>query len=89
MSEFIKCEVADHIAVVTMDAPPVNAQGREFHDQLAATFDRIGDREDVRVVIITGAGKVFSAGADIRARRGIGAEPGDRWAHSRRARESG
>ena len=62
--------------------------GREFHDQLAATFDRIGDREDVRVVIITGAGKVFSAGADIRARRGIGAEPGDRWAHSRRARES-
>ena len=47
-TEVIKCEVADHIAVVTMDAPPVNAQNRQFHEETMAVFDALGDRDDVR-----------------------------------------
>jgi enoyl-CoA hydratase/carnithine racemase len=39
------------------------------------------------VAILTGAGKVFCAGADIKARLGREPQPGDFWQHSRRARE--
>lgn len=84
----IRTEVADHIAVVTMDAPPVNAQNAQFSSELALAFDVISDRDDVRVAVLTGAGKVFSAGADMRGRQSLGATPGERWQHMRRVRES-
>lgn len=86
-TKVIKCEVADHIAVVTMDKPPVNAQDRQFHEEMMAVFDSLSDRDDVRVAVLTGAGRVFSAGADIKARAGQARGPGDNWQHNRRARE--
>ena len=85
--EVIRCAVDDHIAVVTMDNPPVNAQDRRFHEEMALTFDRLSDQDDVRVAILTGAGKIFSAGADIKARAGAARGVGETWQHSRRARE--
>lgn len=86
---FIRTDIADHIAVVTMDAPPVNAVSTEFMEELIATMDRLNDLDDVRVAVLTGAGKCFSAGADIKGRLARKEEPGDYWAHARRAREIG
>ena len=80
--------VEEHIATVLMDAPPVNAQNAQFHDDIAEVFDAISDRDDVRVAVLTGQGRVFSAGADLRSRRALGEQAGARWQHSRRARES-
>lgn len=85
--EYIKLEVSEYIAVVTMDAPPVNAVNAGLMDEMIATFDQMSDRDDVRVVVLTGAGKMFCAGADIKGRANAQMQPGDRWAHSRRARE--
>jgi enoyl-CoA hydratase len=87
MDPIATCDVTDHVALVTLNVPPVNAQGARFHAEVTAIFDRISDVDDIRAAVLTGAGKVFSAGADMRARRSVGAEPGDRWAHNRRARE--
>ncbi len=87
-TEIIKCAVQDHIAVVTMDRPPVNAVNAQFHQEMMLVFDSLSDRDDVRVAILTGAGKVFCAGADIKARVGQTPQPGDFWQHSRRAREA-
>jgi len=84
----IKVDVTDHIAVVTMDAPPVNAQNAQFATEITEAFDIIGDSDDVRVAILTGAGKVFSAGADIRSRKSVGETKGERYQHIRRTRES-
>lgn len=83
----IKLAVADHIAVVTMDHPPVNAQNAQFNSEMAYIFDTLSDRKDVRVAILTGAGKVFSAGADMKGRGRLG-EIGERWQHNRRVREA-
>jgi len=82
----IKLDVADGIAVVTMDNPPVNAQNAQFNLELAYVFDVLSDRKDVRVSVLTGAGKVFSAGADMKSRAGL-SEAGERSQHSRRVRE--
>jgi enoyl-CoA hydratase len=83
----VNVTVSELVAVVTMNNPPVNAQNKQFHEDLTLVFDVLSDREDARVVILTGAGKCFSAGADIKGRAGQKSELGDHWAHSRRVRE--
>lgn len=85
--ETVTCEVTDHIALVTMNNPPVNAQNQQFHEDMMQVFDTLSDREDVRVAVLTGAGKVFSAGADIKGRAGKERGVGEAWQHNRRARE--
>ncbi len=87
-TEFIRCEVQEYVATVTMDRPPVNAINTQFQEELTLTFDTLSDREDVRVAILTGAGRTFNAGVDIKARAGRERQPGDIWQHNRRARES-
>ena len=49
--------------------PPVNAQHRESRLELISIFDRLGLRDDVRAIVLTGEGKCFSAGADLKERR--------------------
>ena len=85
----IRTEIADHIAVVTMDNAPVNAVNADFMREMIAAFDRFNDLDEVRVVVLTGAGKAFCAGADIKARAGKVFEPGECWEHNRLARELG
>jgi enoyl-CoA hydratase len=80
--------VADHIALVTMNRPPVNAQNRRFRDEITAIFDELSDSDEVRAVILTGAGAVFSAGADIKERQGITVGAGYYRQHNRVTRES-
>lgn len=82
----VRIAVADHVALVTMDQPPVNALSRTLTDELTAAFDRITDTDDVRSVVLTGAGRVFCAGADLKSRGGL-SEPGALPQHSRRTRE--
>ncbi|RZM28177.1 MAG: enoyl-CoA hydratase/isomerase family protein [Sphingomonas sp.] len=84
----IKLEVADYVAVVTMDNPPVNAQPMEFIQELIAIFDTFNDRDDVRCVVLTGAGKCFSAGAELKNRMDLSA-PGARSGRNRWVREVG
>src|SRR4051812_10083764 len=86
--QLIKVAVADHVALVTMDAPPVNAQGRRFNEEMSLAFDRIAERDDIRCAVLTGAGKIFSAGADLKDRAAGAAarQPGDGLQHLRRGR---
>ena len=87
--ELIKLSVdGDGVALVTIDNPPVNAHSMQVLDEIAWTFDVISDRDDIRVAVLTGAGKVFCAGADIKSRAGRAPQPGDHWQGSRRAREA-
>jgi len=89
-NDLIKCTVNDHVAVVTMDAPPVNAQSREFVEELIEVFDELNETPGVRCVVLTGNGKCFSAGADIKSRAKVGqGKPGDTYRHLRRTREVG
>jgi enoyl-CoA hydratase len=81
-------EVADRVAVVTLNRPPVNAQNAEMRGELVQVFDELSDRTDVMAVVLTGQGKVFSAGADIRERPNLADTPGAYGRHNRLVRES-
>ena len=54
------------IAVVTLDNPPVNGLGHALRTAMVAAIDRANGDEAVEAIVLTGAGKMFSAGADIR-----------------------
>ena len=89
MSEqWIHLEVSDGVALVTMDRKPVNALSREMRRQLVATFDAISEREDIRCAVLTGAGKTFCAGADLKDRPDAEVA-GDFLEHNRITRETG
>jgi enoyl-CoA hydratase/carnithine racemase len=61
-------EIADGIATLTLNRPDkLNAfTGRMMHEIITA-FDETDARDDVKVVIMTGAGRAFCAGADLSA----------------------
>jgi enoyl-CoA hydratase len=64
--ETLKTDVADGIATVTISRPQaLNALNSRFFQEMDALIAEIAHRDDVRVLIITGDGKAFVAGADI------------------------
>jgi enoyl-CoA hydratase len=61
-------EVADHIAVVTLDRPPVNAVDANTFAEIRDVFSGFTEDRDVRVAILTAAGeRAFMAGVDLRS----------------------
>jgi len=80
-------EQRDRVAILTLNAPPVNALTRTMNDELTLALDRISEMDEIRAVVLTGAGKVFCAGADLKGRASVIKGPGDLPAHSRRTRE--
>jgi enoyl-CoA hydratase/carnithine racemase len=64
----IKYEVAEGIATITLNRPEkLNAMTWAQANQLVDAFDRIDADDAVRVVVVTGAGRAFCAGADLSA----------------------
>jgi 3-hydroxyacyl-CoA dehydrogenase len=54
------------IAVITIDNPPLNVFGHAVRSGLFAAIDACRTDPEVRAIVLAGAGKTFSAGADIR-----------------------
>jgi len=59
-------EVRGNVAVITLDNPPVNGLGYETRKGVTEGLDKALSDAAVKAVVITGAGKAFSGGADIR-----------------------
>jgi enoyl-CoA hydratase len=64
--KILKISIADRIACITISRPAVlNALNSEFFKEFNHFLDDLEPRDDVRVLVITGEGKSFVAGADI------------------------
>jgi enoyl-CoA hydratase/carnithine racemase len=64
----IRTDIADGVLTITLDRPDrLNAFTHRMRDELIAAFDVADGDDDVRVVIVTGAGRAFCAGADLEA----------------------
>jgi len=68
MAQRIDISIENHIAILTIKRPEkLNAFDIEMLQELTATCDRVEADQSVRVAILTGEGKAFSAGGDIKA----------------------
>jgi len=59
-------EVRGKVAVITLDNPPVNGLGYDTRRDVSAGIDRALADAAVAAIVLTGAGKSFSGGADIK-----------------------
>jgi len=59
-------EQIGRVAVVTLDNPPVNGLAHDTRSAIVEGVDRANTDETCDAIVLTGAGKTFSGGADIR-----------------------
>jgi 3-hydroxyacyl-CoA dehydrogenase len=59
-------QVHDNVAVITLNNPPVNGMGLSTRTAVVAALRRAQDDDAIAAVVLTGAGKAFSGGADIK-----------------------
>ena len=80
MAEPVLYELDGHVATITYNRPDVlNAIDGTMRAGLNAAFARFRDDEEAWVAIVTGAGRAFCAGADMRSGGAIGEFAGTFW----------
>ncbi|MFY0592856.1 enoyl-CoA hydratase-related protein [Roseivirga sp.] len=68
MFEYIKYDLVDGIATITLNRPEVyNALNNEITFELQKAFKEAKKNPEVRVVVLTGEGKAFCSGQDLKA----------------------
>ena len=73
MSEVVMKDVDGGIAVLTLNRPDrLNAWTREMEVRYFGLLDECATSEDVRVIVVTGAGRGFCAGADMQDLQDLG-----------------
>ncbi|MBT6094298.1 MAG: enoyl-CoA hydratase/isomerase family protein [Rhodospirillaceae bacterium] len=69
--EFVRYEVRDRVAEITLAREPVNAINHQLIEELLAAYARARGDDGVRAIILTSAcDKAFSAGMDLKMIRG-------------------
>ena len=66
MSEVVTLKKQGDVAVVSLDNPPVNGLSFAVRTELARQLETAGQDDVIGAIVITGAGRMFSSGADIR-----------------------
>ncbi len=80
MSTVVTYEIADHVATITYNRPDaLNAIDAEMRRSLNNAFSRFRDDEEAWVAIVTGAGRAFCAGGDMRSGGATGEFAGTFW----------
>ena len=69
----VLCNVKDGIATITLNRPGrLTAMGGEMLPEALKTIERVAADDEVRVVVLTGAGKGFCVGGDLSEGAGGG-----------------
>lgn len=64
----VEVEVAEHVATLTLNRPErLNALSQELYDDLNAAVRQIDSDDEIFVAVVTGAGRAFCSGGDLRA----------------------
>jgi 3-hydroxyacyl-CoA dehydrogenase len=66
MSDLVRYEIKDAVAILTVDNPPVNALSAAVWEAIDEAVARANADARAEAIVLTGAGSTFMAGADIR-----------------------
>ena len=69
--EFLSWQVEEGVAIATISRPPANALSQGLIKDVDAFLDAVEQDEAVRVIVLHGEGRFFSAGADIKEFTGV------------------
>lgn len=69
--EFLSWKAEDGVAIITIARPPANALSRGIIAEVNAVLDEVENDDAVRVLVLHGEGRFFSAGADIKEFTGV------------------
>jgi enoyl-CoA hydratase/carnithine racemase len=73
---FVEYQKKGHIVTITLNRPDrLNALGKEVTDEIANACKRVDSDPEVRVAILTGSGRAFCAGNDVREMHEVGGPP--------------
>jgi len=73
MSEVVQIEIEDGVALLTLNRPErLNAWTAEMEHAYFALLERCGEDDQVRAIVVTGAGRGFCAGADMHELQALG-----------------
>ena len=65
--QYLDVDISDRIATVTMNRPDVlNGLHPPSHAEMERVWSELGEDDEVRVAILTGSGRAFSAGGDLK-----------------------
>jgi enoyl-CoA hydratase/carnithine racemase len=88
--QYIRTEIEDRIATLTIDHPPVNSFNRQVVTELEEAIDELLANDEVKAIVITGGGtNAFVAGADIPEIKALLDSPGEDYAVAREFIEKG
>ena len=81
MSEkLLNLTVENNIGIIKLNNPPVNVLNNTLVDQLSTLLDEIKNNSEIKVIVLTGEGSAFAAGADIKAMPGLKYADGEKMA---------
>ena len=76
----IELEVTDGVALITLNRPErLNALDAEHYTLLSEAWIQVRDDEGIRAAVITGAGRAFCVGADLKTFIGVPPDLADHW----------
>jgi enoyl-CoA hydratase/carnithine racemase len=88
--QYIRTEVEDRMAVLTIDHPPVNSFNKRVVNELDEAMDKLLADDEVKAIVITGGGtNAFVAGADIPEIQKLLEQPEGGYAEARAFIERG
>jgi crotonobetainyl-CoA hydratase len=83
MTDTVRYELDGHVAILTLNRPgALNAVNTALADELGGRLERAAANTEVRAIVVTGAGRAFCAGADLReiaAGRGVAPSEHPEW----------
>src|SRR3974390_1171098 len=83
--EFMKIEVADRVATITLNRPPNNAIHTPLHHELEQVWIDVAADPDVNAILLTSSSEVFSIGGDMME----GVASGEVWKTTGKGRGRG
>lgn len=70
--QYLSLDTADRTGIVTINHPPANVLSPPVLEDLERVFGELKRQDAIKVIVLTGAGRFFSTGADIRVLSEIG-----------------
>ncbi|MEK7434295.1 MAG: enoyl-CoA hydratase-related protein, partial [Cyanobacteriota bacterium] len=66
-NKLVSLRIEDRVGILSLNNPPVNVLNKKLLDDLDEILSEIEKNDEIKVIVLTGEGNAFAAGADIKS----------------------